>query len=573
MTWLSEFWLWGLPPVWVAIWLAHRYRQQNTSWQQWLEPHLLQAMLATPTTSRVVSSWPWLIGFTLSMLIISLAGPSWQQREQPLLASTAARVLVIDMSYSMLATDVNPSRIAWARQFLKEKLNDDFEGETALIAFSGQAFIVSPLTRDNNTLRRFINALQPNRMPSDGSRLDLALREANELLSASPSGRGRIIIVSDGINAQAATREVASLTYQAGSELIFVAVGTAEGSPLPAGSGGLLRDDNDQIVIASASIEDLRQLAETAGGQFFTYSESTESLTDLNLGLHQATTPSTDSESLASVPENGGFWLLWLILPCLLLLFRKNALPVMLVGALLFNSAEVSASGWSKWWQNDNKSAWQALNSGRPDIALQLADDPLLQAHALYQLGDYRALLQLPDLIETAEGLYLRGNAMAQLGLLRQSMDSFQQAVALRNDFPSARYNLALVRFYLEQQSINAAANDPEADSLTSDADNTAQSDARDAQSALGTESDLGQENQGSLGAGIANELGDRPDSEIDAAVIDAELQQIIADLQRESGLSEQDLLSSWRQTLNTDLGELFQRKFLRDYQRATGDR
>ncbi len=130
-----------------------------------------------------------------------------------------------------------------------------------------------------------------------------------------------------------------------------------------------------------------------------------------------------------------------------------------------------------------------------------------------------------------------------------------------------------MIRFYLEQQSINAAENDPEADSLTSDADNTVQSDARDAQSALGTESDLGQENQGSLGAGIANELGDRPDSEIDAAVIDAELQQIIADLQRESGLSEQDLLSSWRKTLNTDLGELFQRKFLRDYQRATGDR
>ncbi len=573
MTWLSVYWLWGLPPVWIAIWLAHRYRQQNTSWQQWLEPHLLQAMLATPTTSKALISWHWLIGFTLSVLIISLAGPSWQQREQPLLASTAARVLVMDMSYSMLATDVTPSRIAWARQFLQEKLDGDFEGETALIAFSGQAFIVSPLTRDNNTLRRFITALQPDRMPSDGSRLDLALREANELLSASPAGRGRIIIVSDGIDARTASREVARLAYQAGTELVFVAVGTAEGSPLPASNGGLLRDDNDQIVIASARTEDLRQLAETVGGQFYNHSESAGSLTDLNLVLQQATARSNDSESLVSMPENGGFWLLWLILPCLLLLFRKNALPVILVGALFFNSAEVSASGWLNWWQNDNQSAWQALKNGQPEIALQLADDPLLQAHALYRLGDYRALLQLPDLTETAEGLYLRGNAMVQLGLLRQSLDSFQQAVALRDDFPEARYNLALVRFYLEQQSTNAAADDPEGDSLTSDADNSAQGDARETQSALGMESDLGQENQGSLGAGIANELGDRPDSEIDAAVIDAELQQIIADLQRESGLSQQDLLSSWQQTLNTDLGELFQRKFLRDYQRATGDR
>lgn len=573
MTWLSVQWLWALPVVWGLTWLSYRYRQQDNGWQRWIDPVFLNLMQESTDGRDRLPAWHWLLAITLSLLIVALAGPSWQQREQPLLAPTSARVLVIDLSASMRAADIAPSRIEWARQHLLSIIADDFDGETALIVFSGQAYVVSPLTRDRNTLQRFVSALHPDQMPGDGNRLDQAIIEATNLLSTAPSARGQIMIISDGIEVWPAAREAAAAAYVANMELGLVAVGTAEGAPLPDGDGGLQRDEQGQIQLAITDVERLRSVAESGGGQFaLNPSQPILSIgRTLTTASSETATATTDSIQIAR--ENGGFWLLWLTLPCLILLFRRNALPVVMMAVLVGHPGESVHADWSGWWLNQNQQAWQALQADRPQEAVASATDPLLQGYARYKIADYRGVLELADLKDSADGLYLRGNAMVQLGLMKQAITEFEQALSLRADFSAARYNLSLVRFYLDQQANASDSDNQVAETGDDNAEILGQGNNQTALSAGSVENESGDGDQGGLGAGIVEELGRIPDSEVDAAVIDDELQQIIASLNQQSQLPQQEQLKRWAETLNADLGELFQRKFLRDYQRATGDR
>ncbi len=574
MTWINSYWLWGLPVIWGLLGFAARSQQHSSGWQHWLEPHLLDALLEKRSETPRILQWPWLVGCILSLLVIALAGPSWQHREQPLLVPTSARVMLIDLSSSMLATDIAPSRIEWARQYLISRLDDGFAGETALIAFAGETYVVSPLTRDHKTLRRFIKALDPQQMPSDGSRLDLAIRQASDLLSTTPTGGGRILVISDGIETTALTREAAALARQANQALTVIATGTEQGAPLPDGKGGLRRDQNGQIIIAAADPESLRQLAESTGGLFLDNPDSPITLRESDWFEIDSSKPAAEDTNVSRSPENGGFWLLWLVLPCLILLFRPNALPVVLV-FIGFGSGinEARAANWSSWWLNGDQQAWQALQANRPTDAATSAVDPLLQAYARYQMSDYRGVLELNGLERDADGLYLRGNSMVQLGLMKQALTSFQRAIDLRPDFSAARYNLALVRFYLDRQSAASNGDSEATGSAEDNSDILGQNNTQNSQSGSSVDNEESAGDRAGLGAGIVKELGRIPDEEIDAAVIEAELQQIIENLQNESKLPQQDQLERWAETLNSDLGDLFQRKFLRDYQRATGDR
>ena len=163
------------------------------------------------------------------------------------------------------------------------------------------------------------------------------------------------------------------------------------------------------------------------------------------------------------------------------------------------------------WWLNDNQQAWRALQANRPADAVESATDPLLQAYARYQIDDFRGVLELDDLGDTADGLYLRGNAMVQLGLMRQAITSFEQALGLRADFSAARYNLALVRFYLEQQPDAGGGDDQNGESTEDNSDILGQGNNQSAMSAGSVDNESGDGNVGGLGAGIVKELGEYP--------------------------------------------------------------
>lgn len=156
---------------------------------QRLLPYLLQGD-NTPSSSRRKPALILLL-LLFSLVIFALAGPAFEKRPQPVFKAQSALVILLDLSRSMDAEDIKPSRLNRARYKINDILKQRKEGQTALIAYAADAFVVSPLTDDADTITAQVPALETHIMPAQGSRLDLALQKARALFINGGQNKGR----------------------------------------------------------------------------------------------------------------------------------------------------------------------------------------------------------------------------------------------------------------------------------------------------------------------------------------------------------------------------------------------
>jgi len=195
-----------LVPAVGLVWAIARRRDAWRKWQDLLAPHLLQALLVY--TQRRRESRPLLLlAFALLLGIVALAGPAWRQQPVPFAQDTAALVIVLKVTPSMLAQDVQPSRLERARQKIQELLEQRPGARAALVAYAGSAHLVMPLTRDISLIDTFAAALHPDIMPREGddpaAALALAARQLDEAHE-----KGSVLWVGDGLAGAEAERIV-----------------------------------------------------------------------------------------------------------------------------------------------------------------------------------------------------------------------------------------------------------------------------------------------------------------------------------------------------------------------------
>lgn len=136
-------------------------------------------------------------GSSYLFLVISLAGPTWSKYPVAVYQSIAPRVLILDMSDAMLEKDLQPDRLTRAKFKLHDLLTrTDQSGQTGLVVFTSQAFVVSPLTEDANTIDSLLESLDPQVVPVTGYRLDRALEAAENLLHQAGYAQGQILVLS-----------------------------------------------------------------------------------------------------------------------------------------------------------------------------------------------------------------------------------------------------------------------------------------------------------------------------------------------------------------------------------------
>ena len=228
-------WFYALIPA-VVLFLLLRYRQSHHSnWEAAIDPHLLTHLLDNP--DKQVSRSPltlllvaWIIAVT------ALAGPVWRKTAQPVHEREDALVVVFDLTKSMLATDVKPDRLVRAKRKLIDLLELRTEGVTALVVFSGDAHVVSPLTDDTKTIAAMIPTLSPDLLPAPGSHLAPALERSVALFRDAGVTSGRILIITDEIRDVVAAQQIAR-QYRNAYPVSVMSVGTPEGAPVALVSG------------------------------------------------------------------------------------------------------------------------------------------------------------------------------------------------------------------------------------------------------------------------------------------------------------------------------------------------
>jgi Ca-activated chloride channel family protein len=452
---LQPLWFLALIPLAVLLWLAQRQGETDSNWRRVCDRNLLPYVVNSPAR-HAGSLGLWLLAAGWLLAVTALADPVWQKRPQPVYRNQQALVVVLDLSRSMSSGDLKPSRLERARYKVADILKQRGEGQTALVVFAGDAFAVSPLTNDTNTISALLDPLQPGLMPVQGSRVDLGLEKAAELFRQAGVRHGDILLITDGFE-DARVLDVARRLYKAGYRISVLGAGTSEGAPVPDGQGGYVRDAAGSVVMAALKPARLQQLAAAGGGN---YSTMTANADDLKTLLPRpAATPATQmaqTDLKTDIWRSEGPWLVLVLLPLAALAFRRGwlltVLPLLIMTVLYSAPQPAMAAGWDDLWQRRDQQADAALRAGDLQRAQALARQPQRLGTAAYRAGDYDKALQAFAKTEGPQGDYNRANALAQLGRYQDAITAYDKALKADPSLDDAVYNKAQVEKLLQQQ-------------------------------------------------------------------------------------------------------------------------
>ncbi len=447
---LRPMWLFALLPLAGLIYFYSRGNTHSSAWNKLCDPHLLSHLLINkPQPGSRLPLWMLTIAWLLT--ILALAGPTWSKLEQPLYRSDTALVVLLDLSKSMDATDIQPSRLDLAKFKLIDLFKQHKEGKSALIVYAANPFIVSPLTDDADTIIAQIPALSTALVPRQGSRADLAMKKAAELMKQAGSPQGHILLITDGINDDSLS--IAKALNSLGINISVFAVGTHSGAPIPVQNGGFLKDRDGAIVIPQLDRDSLMKLANAGGGLYQTMTASPRDIQRLTAyfsadsQLDQADKQKQTSDSW----REQGPWLVLLILPFAALAFRRGWLTVLFL-AMFIPPQPSYAFGWLDLWQTPNQQAAAALKNNDPEKAATLFTDPRWQGIAQYKKGDYEQAAQTFSRFDDAESHYNRANALAKAGKLQEAIQAYDEALKKQPQHEDAQFNRKLVESLLRQQ-------------------------------------------------------------------------------------------------------------------------
>ena len=567
---LSPGWLLLLPLAWVIVFWLWRNAGRHSMWVRICDPHLLRRMRGSAAGSGNNRLRYWILAALFSLGIVAAAGPSWSLQTQAQAHAISARVLVLELSRAMLVEDVRPNRFTEAIRVARDLLDAEYNGETGLVVYAGAAFVVSPLSRDAGTLHAFLDALDPSTMPLDGQRIDLALNLARDLLAASPSDTGQILVIGTGASPSDNALQSAINLAEQGLIVSVLAIGTDEGGPLKDPAGGLIRDAQGKFQISRPDFSVLQSMAEVSNGQFIKTAESAmqTGMFIRDAGLIESTLDlALDAEDDLE-PANDGYWIVWFMLPLALLLFRRNQLWALLILGVLPLDHPLQAADLHNFWKHPEHLAYDAFIAGNYADSLSLARDPVLRGSALYRQGRYEQALESFAQSDSATSHYNRGNAMVQLQRFTEAVLAYDRALKLDPAHAKARHNRRVLEYYLEQQS----AKEAEGGGDQSDDPSEDDSPSENTQARVGITGEQlanpGEDPDSGSGLGVSLEPGSLDFSEN----YDGSEQQLERfTLTEGSSDPKQDaMIETWIKTLPQSSSELYRRKFLRDYQRQT---
>lgn len=456
---LDLVWLrpWGglvLAPWLGAFWWWFRSSRGTGPWQRHIDADLIEHVTVPgPRTAHRSLIVLWMV---LGVLVVTaLAGPSWNTRSVPVFRDLSARVVVLDLSPSMMSVDATPNRLALARSIVTDLLRDAAGRQLGLVVFAGDAFTVAPLTRDAATLLHLLHSVDETTLPRPGSRVDLGLHQAAKLLEAADVARGDVYLVGDSAGDERA-RSAARALQDSGFPLSVVAVGTPEGGPVRLPDGRLAMEAGE-VVVTRLDPEALNQLADAGNGSFAMAHDlrTFRTLADTGPRVRPNTGKSLQAREL---PADGGHWFALLALPVFMLLCRRGwLLSVALAGSLVaLPHDEARALDWQDWWARPDQQA-ATVYSTRPDAvdpALEgkLAELPEWRAIVLARSGRLDEAVRLLSAFDTPTAHYNRGNALAMIGDLERALQAYDTTLALESDHVDASFNRALVRQALARQ-------------------------------------------------------------------------------------------------------------------------
>jgi len=590
---LRPAWLLALLPLAALLRLIWRRRLASRSWAEVIDAPLLPHLLI----GEAGRGNPWSLlatGLGGLLAILALAGPTWHKLEQPVFRRQSALVVLLDLSRSMDAADIKPSRLQRAKLKLRDILRQRKEGNTALIVFAATPFVVSPLTSDVRTIASQLDVMTTDLMPAQGSRPDRAIVLAQKLLKQAGATHGGVLLITDGINGpeSAALRDAIGDLVGAGHRLSVLGVGTTEGAPIPGPRGGFLKSEDGAIVIPKLDDAVLAALARQGHGAYRRLSTDDSDFHAL-LAPFDNTLAREQGEKAAGVDSDQ--WRdegPWLLLPLLLLgalAFRRGVLLILLL-IILPHAHPAYAFDWSSLWLRADQRGQRAMAANEPQLAEKLFHDREWRAAADYRAGNYQATVDDLKGIDSALADYNRGNALARLGHLPEAVSAYQAALKRQAGFADARHNRDLLEKLLKPPPQKPSPSSAEKQGGSAGTMPPSQSSPGKGKSAQGgDQAKQGQDQSGKPGAGQQQKEAGQQGADVKKSQDQAKDSAQQDDQHADKGATSNAVPGSadeaqeqpketaradqqWLRRIPDDPGGLWRRKFLYQYKRQQQD-
>ena len=323
---IRPYFLFLLLGVFFLVRQLYKENRSNKNWETVCDAHLLPYLLKGKTGStKIISFFPILLAWCLA--VFALAGPSWHQTIQTTYKNAQASILAVDLSAAMYGQDVKPNRLVRMKYKIQDILTLHQEGQLGMVAFSREAFVVSPLTQDAETIAALVPELSPDIMPVQGSNIAAALKKSAALIQQGGQDSGHIILLTAS-PADKKTLKLAHTLKSEGFKISVLAIGTEKGAPMK-DQNGFIKDPKGNILLSKLNIKSLQSLAKTGGGRFTQLSSDHRDINYLLSKSALALKAKKDKQLIKRWQDQGGMFVL-LILPLALLAFRRGWLEVLL---------------------------------------------------------------------------------------------------------------------------------------------------------------------------------------------------------------------------------------------------
>lgn len=419
--------LWLLVAVFVLVIISLIAMRQEMKWKKIIAPHLRKYVISKG--SNTAKFWMhMLLLFTMAFGILALAGPTWKKVEVPGQKLETPMVVLLDLSQSMMAEDIQPNRLERAKFKIQDLIKYNPRARMALVGFAGTAHTIVPLTKDYEIVKSHVEGLKPSTMPFPGSDLNAALVLGDSLTQVTKAP-GTIVLFSDDFS-EKERMILNNFVRESKNKVIILPMNTVGGSEIPSPNSRYnIKDSKGEPVrsFLDANIMASLQAIEGIDVQTLTLDDS-----DVELIAKKISKNLVFNEKPEEKEDDWRDAGLLLVVPmafCMLLWYRKGWVLYGLV--FVFLTSCNSETSFQDLWYTEDYQGQRLSDAGDYKAAAEAYKDPLRKGVAYFKDEDYESAITAFSKDTTAVGSYNLGLAYFKNGDYAAAQYAFGMAAEM----------------------------------------------------------------------------------------------------------------------------------------------
>ena len=320
-------WMLLIIPILVLVrFIVWQKRKRNL--RKFGDSSLLKEMMPDVSKYRPTIKFSLLLS-AITILIFMIARPQVGSKISHEKREGIEVLIALDISNSMLAQDVIPSRLEKSKLLIEDLVDHFTNDKVGLVVFAGDAFVQLPITNDYVSAKMFLQNINPSLITTQGTDLARAISLSQSCFTQREHIGRAIIVITDGEDLEGGALEAAREAYKKGINVFILGVGTSKGAPIPDGNGGYLKDNNGQIVLSALNEQMCQQVAKAGNGVYIHVDNTSDAQEKLNKELSKLQSGISDTVVYSEYNEQFqifGIILLLLLIVETILLESRNPL-------------------------------------------------------------------------------------------------------------------------------------------------------------------------------------------------------------------------------------------------------